>query len=60
MYWNDWPVAPPFLVLGAVQFGRPAWLATWQRLDHDPQVAEVVRNLPVRNPLLWLEEAAVR
>jgi hypothetical protein len=54
MYWADWPVAQPFLVLGAAQFGNRAWLATWQRLEHDPQVPEVLRNLPVRNPLIWL------
>jgi hypothetical protein len=54
MYWADWPVAQPFLVLGAAQFGNKAWLATWQRLDHDPQVPEVLRNLPMRNPLIWL------
>jgi len=54
MYWADWPVAQPFLVLGAAQFGNPAWLATWQRLEHDPQVPEVLRNLPVRNPPIWL------
>ena len=28
-------------------------LATWQRLEHDPQVPEVLRNLPMRNPLIW-------
>ncbi|MDO7851611.1 alginate lyase family protein [Hymenobacter convexus] len=54
MYWDNWPVAQPFLVLGAVQFGNKDWLATWQRLDHAPQVEEVVRNLPVRNPIIWL------
>lgn len=54
MHWADWPVAQPFLVLGAAQFGSSAWLATWQRLEHDPQVPEVLRNLPVRNPLIWL------
>ncbi|MDB5270714.1 MAG: alginate lyase family protein [Hymenobacter sp.] len=54
MYWNNWPVAQPFLVFGAVQFGNQAWFSTWQRLDHAPNVPEVVRNLPVRNPLIWL------
>ncbi|MBF9223858.1 alginate lyase family protein [Hymenobacter ruricola] len=54
MYWENWPVAQPFLVLGAVQLASPAWLATWQKLEHTPQVEEVVRNLPVRNPLIWL------
>ena len=28
MYWADWPVAQPFLVLGAAQFGNKGWLAT--------------------------------
>ncbi|WP_245326311.1 alginate lyase family protein [Hymenobacter wooponensis] len=54
MYWENWPVAQPFLVLGAVQFANKDWFATWQRLDHQPEVAEVVRNLPIRHPLLWL------
>lgn len=54
MYWADWPVAQPFLVLGAAQFGQPEWLDTWQHLDHNPQVPEVLRNLPMRNPLIWL------
>ena len=54
MYWDDWPVAQPFLVLGAVQFSNPTWLATWRGLEHAPQVDEVVRNLPVRNPIIWL------
>jgi hypothetical protein len=55
MYWNDWPVAQPFLVFGAVQFSSSAWLSTWQQLDHAPQVPEVVRNLPIRNPIIWLD-----
>ncbi|GAB3959545.1 hypothetical protein GCM10028805_55860 [Spirosoma harenae] len=54
MYWDDWPVAQPFLIFGAVAFGQEAWLETWKRLDHDPQVEEVLRNLPIRNPLIWL------
>lgn len=54
MYWNNWPVAQPFLVIGAVQFGNKDWFTTWQRLEHAPEVEEVIRNLPVRNPLIWL------
>ncbi|GAB4001957.1 alginate lyase family protein [Spirosoma daeguense] len=54
MYWNEWPVAHPFLVFGALAYGQHAWLTTWKRLDHNPQVEEVLRNLPIRNPLIWL------
>jgi hypothetical protein len=53
MYWDNWPVAHPFLVMGALQFSNKAWLKTWKKLDHDPQVEEVVRNLPIRNPIIW-------
>ncbi|WP_276483342.1 alginate lyase family protein [Paraflavitalea pollutisoli] len=53
MYWDNWPVAHPFLVFGAQAYGQQEWLATWARLDHAPTVEEVIRNLPVRNPLIW-------
>jgi hypothetical protein len=54
MYWENWPVAQPFLLFGAVQFKQANWYATWAKLDHQPQVEEVIRNLPIRNPLIWL------
>lgn len=55
MYWNNWPVAQPFLVFGAAAFHQKDWLQTWQKLAHEPKEEEVIRNLPVRNPLIWLE-----
>jgi hypothetical protein len=54
IYWENWPVAHPFLVFGAVAFTDKKWFDTWKILDHDPKVEEVVRNLPVRNPIIWL------
>jgi hypothetical protein len=56
MYWDNWPVAHPFLLFGAKAFRQDEWFNTWKKLDHDPRVEEVIRNLPVRNPLLWLEK----
>lgn len=55
MYWNDWPVAQPFLVFGANAFDNKQWLDIWKGLEHDPKVEEVIRNLPVRHPLIWLD-----
>ena len=55
MYWENWPVAHPFLVFGAYEFGNQKWLDTWKILDHFPEVDEVIRNLPVRNPLIWMK-----
>lgn len=54
MYWNNWPVAQPFLLFGANAYHETAWLNTWKKLEHKPQVEEVIRNLPIRNPLIWL------
>lgn len=54
MYWDNWPVAHPFLIFGAIHFNDERWFATWKKLDHDPQIAEVIRNLPIRNPIIWL------
>lgn len=54
MYWEEWPVAHPFLVFGANTWQQQAWLDTWKKLDHQPSNTEVVRNLPIRHPLIWL------
>jgi type II secretory pathway pseudopilin PulG len=53
MYWDNWPVAHPFQVFGALQFANKGWFNTWKKLDHNPQVEEVVRNVPIRNPVIW-------
>jgi hypothetical protein len=55
MYWENWPVAQPFLVFGAGAYKNKDWFDTWKRLDHAPTVDEVIRNLPVRNPLIWID-----
>ena len=54
MYWDNWPVAQPFLVFGANAYSDKQWLDTWKRLNHAPKEEEVIRNLPVRHPLIWL------
>ncbi len=53
MYWNDWPVAQPFLLFGANAFENNRWFNTWSTLNHQSSVEEIIRNLPVRNPLIW-------
>jgi unsaturated chondroitin disaccharide hydrolase len=55
MIWDQWPVAQPALLFGAMAFRKADWFDTWRRLDHDPQNAEVIRNLPVRHPLIWIQ-----
>jgi hypothetical protein len=54
MYWEFWPVAQPFLVFGADAYHQQQWLNTWATLDHAPAEPEIIRNLPVRHPLIWI------
>ena len=56
MYWDNWPVAQPFLLFGACAFNNQEWFNTWKQLEHSPKVEEVIRNLPVRNPLIWIDK----
>jgi hypothetical protein len=54
MYWDDWPVRHPSLLFAGLAYGREDWLALWSRLDADPTVDEIVRNFPIRQPVLWV------
>ena len=54
MHWEAWPVAQTFLFMGASAYHQQEWLDTWKRLNHAPADEEIIRNLPVRNPLIWI------
>jgi len=56
MYWEEWPVAAPFLLFGYQDYADECWFSTWEKLPHFPKNDEVIRNLPIRNPLIWLVE----
>lgn len=53
-YSDGFPVRHPALLFGALTLDRTDWLDLWRSLDPDPSIGEVVRNFPVRQPLLWL------
>ena len=53
MYDKEWPIAQPSLVFAGVALDKPEYLGLWKKLDHDPTVEEVLRNWPVRQPVLW-------
>ena len=54
MYWEEWPVRHPSLYFAGTAYNRPEWIRLWEGLDPDPTVEEVIRNFPIRQPLLWL------
>ena len=53
MYDNAWPVRQPCLLFAGLALAKPEYLALWRKLDPDPTVEEVIRNFPLRQPLLW-------
>jgi hypothetical protein len=53
-YWNDWPVRQPSLLFAGIALEKPEYLVLWRRLDPDPTIPEIIRNYPIRQPLLWL------
>ena len=54
MCWDEWPVRHPSLLFAGIAYNNADYLATWQKLEADPTVFEVLRNLPLRHPLLWV------
>lgn len=54
MYWNEWPMAQPALIFAARAYRMKNWMMTWKRLKHTSVTDEVIRNMPIRHPLIWL------
>jgi hypothetical protein len=52
-YWGNWPVRHPALLFGGHALGQMENLVLWNRLNADPDIPEIIRNFPVRQPLLW-------
>jgi hypothetical protein len=54
MYDNYWPVRQPSLLFAGLALDKPEYLALWRTLEPDPTEEEVIRNFPIRQPLLWV------
>ena len=54
-HWDDFPVRNPALLFAGAAYNQPAYVGVWKRLNPDPTVPEVIRNFPVRQPLLWIQ-----
>lgn len=55
-YFDDLPVRLPSLLFAGLAYHHPEYLELWQRLNPDPTVPEVIRNHPIRQPLLWMHD----
>jgi hypothetical protein len=57
-YWKYWPVRSPALLFGGLAYNVPRYLHVWKKLNPNPTVLEILRNLPIRQPVLWLTPEA--
>jgi hypothetical protein len=55
MFWEFWPVRSPVLLFGGLAYHEPKYLDTWKVLEANPTNDEVIRNLPIRHPVLWVD-----
>ena len=55
MYFDQWPVRHPALLFAGLAYGNSDYITLWKLLDPDPTNEEVLRNYPIRQPLLWLD-----
>ena len=52
------PVRQPSLLFAGLAYGQRKYLELWQRLDPDPTDQEIIRNHPIRQPVLWMSHQA--
>lgn len=53
-HWDAWPVRSPGLLLCGLACNHSDYIALWRRLNPDPTDPEIIRNYPIRQPLLWV------
>ena len=54
-YFDQWPVRQPTLFFAGLAYSRQEYIDLWRKLDPDPTVEEIIRNFPIRQPVLWVE-----
>ncbi len=55
MYWDEWPVRQPLLLFGGLSLKNDSYLKLWKSLPENLKTNEVIRNMPVKYPLLWVK-----
>lgn len=59
MFWEFWPVRSPALLFAGQAYAESKYVDLWATLEANPTNEEVLRNLPIRQPVLWLENGAL-
>jgi len=54
-HFDELPVRQISLLFAGMAYNDPSYIALWKTLDPDPTSAEIIRNYPIRQPLLWVD-----
>ncbi len=54
--WEEWPVRQSSLLFAGMAYENEDYINTFLRLPANPTHPEVIRNLPVRHPVIWIME----
>ena len=52
--WDEWPVRQSSLLFAGIAYQDEAYIQAFLKLPSNPTHPEVIRNLPVRHPVIWL------
>ncbi|MBB6146902.1 hypothetical protein HNQ77_004883 [Silvibacterium bohemicum] len=53
-HFDSLPVRSPGLLFAGIACHREEYVALWKTLNPDPTDREIIRNYPIRQPLLWV------
>jgi hypothetical protein len=54
MYWEEWPVRQSSLLFGGLAYKNKKYIELWKSLKANVTTPEIIRNMPVRYPILWV------
>jgi hypothetical protein len=52
--WEEWPVRQSSLLFAGLAYNNEKYISTYLSLPAYPEHPEVIRNLPVRHPVIWI------
>jgi len=53
-YFDDLPNRQAGLLFAGLVYHEPKYIALWRTLPADPRTSEIIRNFPIRQPVLWV------
>jgi len=54
LFWDEQPGQRPFMFFAALVLQQPEWVSIWEKYSPAFPSDESKRNMPLKNPILWL------